>query len=137
MIPNSISAAEAQAVQLLARATPGKSSGVGRKVKTARQVAGEIFEQFQVGPWNWKAKHLDWYLQVATRELSAARRYDLWRAARAILMATGRADLVQLLARRKNATYLRPDGQPGELSNQGRRALLARRKRRNSQGEQQ
>jgi len=130
----STAAAEAQTAALLHRATPGKRTGVARKIRNARQVAGEIFEQFQVGPWNWKAKHLDWYFSHATAELSNHRRYELWKAARAVLMATGRPDLVELLSRRKNATYIRPTGESGKLKPQGRRALLARRKRRTEKG---
>lgn len=127
--PHSTAAAEAQTHQLLARATPGKRTNVARKVRNARQVAGEIFEQFQAGPWNWKAKHLDWYFSYATTELSDHRRYELWKAAKAVLVATGRPDLVELLSRRKNATYVRPSGVSGQLMPQGRRALLARRQR--------
>jgi hypothetical protein len=74
-------------------------------------------------------KHLCWYFDFATAELSNHRRYELWKAARAVLIATGRPDLVELLTRRKNATYVRPTGESGHLKPQGRRALLARRKR--------
>lgn len=133
--PVSTTAAESQAHRLLNRATPGKRSGVVRKIRNARQVAGEIYEQFQEGPWHWKAKHLDWYFGHATTDLSDHRRYELWKAVKAVLIATGRPDLVDLLTRRKNATYIRPTGVSGQLMPQGRRALLARRQRK-SRGNQ-
>lgn len=113
--PGSHAQAHMQAYSLLAKSLPGAAKNRVLRADLAGQIAETIWMQWQVGIWQWKLKHTEWYLDVQLREAKGWTRYHHWNAIRAILLATGRADLSDRLAKRKNATYLRPTGAAGQL----------------------
>lgn len=104
-----------QAYTLLAKSLPGAAKNRVLRAELAGQIAEVIWAQWQVGIWQWKLKHVEWYLDVQMRDAANWTRYHHWSAIRAILLAIGRSDLVDRLAKRKNASYLRPTGEAGAL----------------------
>ena len=76
---------------LLGRAQPGKRSGVTAKVRRGQRIARAIEERWGIRePYQWKAKHVRWFLEVETAGLLRSTRYDYWIAASAIAAAMGR-----------------------------------------------
>lgn len=76
---------------LLRRAQPGKSGGVKAHIRRSQRIARRIEEHWGISePYQWKAKHLQWFLKVETAELSPASRYDYWRTAGVLAAALGR-----------------------------------------------
>jgi len=75
---------------LLKRAQPGKNSGVKAHIKRGQRIASRIEERWRISePYQWKVKHLQWFLKADTAALSPASRYDYWRTARVIAAALG------------------------------------------------
>jgi hypothetical protein len=76
---------------LLRRAQPGKHSGVLAHIKRGQRIARRIEDRWGIRePYQWQAKHLQWFLKVETAELSPATRYDYWRTACVLTAALGR-----------------------------------------------
>ena len=72
-----------QAVQhmehLLARKLTGRrSSRVKEHLNRAKRIAAILYRQFQVGPYQYKVKHLRWYLITQTHQFKPATRYRHW-----------------------------------------------------------
>ena len=128
--PGSLMKAGLQAERILEKALPGKHSNVVRRVRFARSIAERIWKRWQVGPWQWQLKHLQWYLDFEVCGLSASSRYDQWRAIRVLLAGTCRADLIKWLENRKNNCYINVYGSVGPRGVGGRSANLPRRSRR-------
>lgn len=64
---------------LLAYTLTGKRSGKVREhVNRAKRIAVILYRQFQVGPYQYQAKHLRWYLITQTHWLKPATRYRHW-----------------------------------------------------------
>ncbi|WP_311950444.1 hypothetical protein [Halomonas piscis] len=75
---------------LLKRAQPGKSGGVKAHIKRGNRIARRIEERWHISePYQFKAKHLQWFLKADTASLSLASRYDYWRTACVIAAALG------------------------------------------------
>lgn len=75
---------------LLRRAQPGKTGGVKAHIKRGQRIATKIEEHWGISePYQFKAKHLQWFLKVVTAELSPASRYDYWRTAGVLAAALG------------------------------------------------
>lgn len=123
MNPASHKQAGRVAWSILERATPGKRSHVLKKCRLAAAIAETLWRCQHVGPWQWRLKHLQWYLDGEARNLSASTRYDHWRAIRAVLAGMKKLHLIERLENRKNAGYVRPSGVAGALLN-GRPAKL-------------
>ena len=130
--PGTVEVARHQAIQILVRALPGKRTNVGRRIRFATLISDRIWRRWQVGPWQWRLKHVEWYLDVAIADLSPSAIYDHWRTIRVLLSATGRNDLVDWLENRKNNSYLNPKGVIRERGIGGRRAYLPIRSRRST-----
>lgn len=78
---------------MLRRALPGSSRAVRNHIRRGEQIAAAIAERWRVDhPHRWKMKHVQWYLNAATADLSAATRYDHWRTIRALLSVMGRLE---------------------------------------------
>ena len=78
---------------LLKHAQPGKNSGVKAHIKRGQRIANRIEERWGISePYQFKVKHLQWFLKTDTANLSPASRYDYWRTARVIAAAIGRWD---------------------------------------------
>lgn len=114
-----------EAVMLLLHSLPGKFSNCKRRGEMAGRIAEAIWKRWKVGIWQWRLKHLQWYLDMYLEAAAPSTRYKYWNAVRAVLLALGRPHLVDCLAKRRNAGYLRPTGQPGPLG-AGRRLKVAR-----------
>ena len=118
-----------QAERILEKALPGKHSNVVRRVRFARCIAERIWERWQVGPWQWQLKHLEWYLDHGVRGLRTSSRYGHWCTIRVLLAGTCRADLIKLLENRKNNSYINLCGSAGPRGVGGRSTNLPRRSR--------
>ena len=132
--PGTVQSVRHQAIQILVRALPGKRSNVGRRIRFAMLLSDRIWRRWQVGPWQWQRKHVEWYLDVAISDLSPSAIYDHWRMIRVLLSATGRHGLVDWLENRKNNSFLNPKGVIRERGIGGRRAYLPVRSRRSTKG---
>lgn len=75
---------------LLKRAQPGKNSGVRAHIKRGQRIASKIEERWKINePYQWKAKHLQWFLKAETAALSPATRYDYYRTVCVLAAAMG------------------------------------------------
>lgn len=75
---------------LLRRAQPGKSGGVKAHIKRGQRIAQRIEERWGIRePYQWRVKHLQWFLKAETEGLSPATRYDYWRTACVLAAALG------------------------------------------------
>lgn len=78
---------------MLRRALPGSNRAVREHIRRGEQIATAIAGRWGVNhPHRWKMKHVRWYCQTATADLSAATRYDHWRTTRALLAVMGRLE---------------------------------------------
>jgi len=78
------------AARLLRRSLPGASSAVRVECERAARVACGIWRRWHVGPWQWKRKHVRWYLEYRTQKYSAWTRYRYWLTVERVLRATGK-----------------------------------------------
>ena len=63
---------------------------VHEHIRRARHIAVVIWLRFQVGPYQYRLKHLKWYLSTQTRHLSSNTRYRHWLTVKNILKALNR-----------------------------------------------
>jgi hypothetical protein len=121
--PASQRVAAAQAQALLVRSLPGSRRGTVRAhIQRAGHIADAIWRRWQVGPYQWQAKHLRWYLATQTGGSSASTRYRHWLTVRALAFALGKAEH---WGPRLQGPWLRPTGEGGVLK-AGRPAKLPR-----------
>ena len=117
--PSAASAARA----LLVRRLPGSRRGsVRAHLQRAQRIADQIWRRWQVGPHQWQAKHLRWYLTTQTDGFTPGTRYRYWLTLRALVHALGRE--AHWLAHLQGP-WVRPTGQRGGLQ-AGRPAKLPR-----------
>ena len=116
-----------QAFSLLAKSLPGAAKNRVLRAELAGQIAETIWKRWQVGVWQWRLKHLQWYLDVRLAHAASCTRYNHWLSVRTVLLTLGEPALADLLAKRKNATYVRPTGAVGLLGG-GRPQKVAIRK---------
>lgn len=85
--------AEKQMEYLLKRKIKGNQQ---KKVKEhthrAKRIAAVIWARFQVGPYQYQLKHLQWYLSTQTQCLTTSTRYRHWLTIRNIIIALGKED---------------------------------------------
>lgn len=78
---------------LLAKSQPGSRSGsVKGHLERTGAIADALWRRFMVGPYQWRAKHLRWYLDRECADLAPTSRYDRWRTVRALLVSLGKFD---------------------------------------------
>jgi len=71
---------------LLKRKIKGnRQTRVKEHFKRARRIAIAIWVRFQVGPYQYQLKHLQWYMGVYTKNLSPDTRYRHWLTIRLIV----------------------------------------------------
>ncbi len=111
-----------KAQALLIRSLPGSRRGTVRKhVDRAGRIAAAIWERWQVGPYQWRVKHLRWYLSACTRNYSSGTRYHYWLTIRTLVYGLGREETwLQHL----KGPWLRPTGDASEIAPTGRPAKL-------------
>jgi len=89
---NHISAGK-QARALLAHTLPGSKRGtVQSHLQRAEYIGGAIWRRWQVGPRQWKLKHVRWYLTSCLKPFSVSTSYRHWLTMRAIVCALGQYD---------------------------------------------
>ena len=106
-------AAAHQARALLARRLPGSRRGTVRgHLARAAHIAQIIWRRWQVGPYQWRLKHVRWYLVEMTASCAHGTRYRHWLTLRALVLSLGRGDgwLTRL-----DGPWVRPTGQRGQL----------------------
>lgn len=113
--PGSHAQAHMQAYTLLAKSLPGAAKNRVLRAELAGRIAEEIWKRWQVGVWQWRLKHLQWYLDIHLAHAASCTRYNHWLSIRTVLLSLGQPALAEILAKRKNATYLRPTGEAGKL----------------------
>lgn len=77
---------------LVRKLTGSRRNRVREHLTRATQIAGIIYGQFQVGPYQYQLKHLHWYLETQTHTLKPATRYRHWLTARIIINARDKSD---------------------------------------------
>lgn len=121
--PGTMEQASMIAFHLLHRSLPGKRTNVIRRCRMAQAIAEAICQRFGSGPYQWKFKECEWYLDIKTLSLSDSRRYQHWLVLRELIYSLGHAEWILRLEKRKNAGYLRLTGKSGQLK-AGRPAKL-------------
>ena len=98
---------------LLVRRLPGSRRGsVRAHLQRAELIAETIWRRWQVGPYQWQAKHLRWYLVEKTPNLTSSTRYRHWLTVRLLVFALQTE--VQWLPH-LYGPWIRPTGEIGEL----------------------
>lgn len=88
MRPANSTQAQQQMMKLLSRKIPGRrSTKVKEHAKRALQIADVLYRQFQVGPYQYRLKHLQWYLNIHIQPLSLVTQYRYWLTVRIIVVA--------------------------------------------------
>ena len=88
--PKSTTEAGEVAARLLQRAVSGKVADVRAECNRAARVAAAVWSQWQVGPWQWRCKHVRWFLEHRTAGYSAWTRYRYWLTVERLLHVIGK-----------------------------------------------
>ena len=76
---------------LLKRRVKGnRQTCVKEHMDRAKRIAIAIWRRFQVGPYQYKHKHLRWYMEVCIRDLAPSTRYRHWLTTKSIVYALGK-----------------------------------------------
>jgi len=91
MRPANQQQAERHMEHLLSRKIPGnRQTKVKEHTRRARRIAAAIWKRFQVGPYQYKLKHLKWYMDTQTCHLKPYTRYRYWLTLKYITSALGK-----------------------------------------------
>ncbi|MCP4300150.1 MAG: hypothetical protein GY783_06180 [Gammaproteobacteria bacterium] len=105
---------------LLVNRLPGSRRGsVRQHLARGGHIAQTIWRRWQVGPYQWRLKHIRWYLQEHTGEYTNSTRYRHWLTVRLLILALDRDGWIERL----DGPWLRPTGECGAL-NIGRPVLM-------------
>lgn len=98
---------------LLVRRLPGSRQGtVKAHLQRAELIAETIWRRWHVGPYQWQAKHLRWYLTEKTKHLTPNTRYRHWLTVRSLVLTLSTAEhWLPLL----QGPWIRPTGEAGKL----------------------
>jgi len=98
---------------LLVRRLPGSRRGTVRAhLQRAELIAETIWRRWHVGPYQWQAKHLRWYLVEKTKQLTPSTRYRHWLTVRTLVLTLSTDEhWLPLL----QGPWLRPTGEAGKL----------------------
>jgi len=89
--PASARKAVQQAQRLLIRRLPGaRRTTVHAHLIRAGTVALSLYRRWQVGPYQWRVKHLRWFLEHQMNQLEPGVRYRYWLTVRLLVIAIGR-----------------------------------------------
>lgn len=78
--------------QLLKRSLPGSAAVVRTECDRATWIAGDIWRRWRVGPWQWKQKHVRWYLECRAANYSNWTRYRYWLTIQRLLQRMGKLE---------------------------------------------
>ena len=88
MSPANLDQAKRHMHHLLAYRIKGRrSTKVREHLKRATQIAEVLYQHFQIGPYQIRLKHLQWYLSCHIQSLKPASQYRHWLTIRHIIMA--------------------------------------------------
>ncbi|MCB1662327.1 MAG: hypothetical protein H7A03_08195 [Pseudomonadales bacterium] len=91
MRPANSEQAQQQMRKLLGRKIPGRrATKVKEHTKRALQIADALYRQFQVGPYQYRLSHLEWYFNIHIHTITPASKYRHRLTARIIVKALGR-----------------------------------------------
>jgi hypothetical protein len=90
--PASAGESRQEAESLIRRALPGDKRRVADEARKAGRLAEWIWRRYQVGVWQWQAKHARWALEVATADYAASTRYQYWLTVARIAEYRGKLD---------------------------------------------
>lgn len=97
---------------LLAKRLPGSRRGsVRRHLARSGHIADTVWRRWQIGPYQWRLKHLRWYLQERTGDYTGSTRYQHWLTVRLLILALDKHGWVERL----NGPWVRPTGERGAL----------------------
>ncbi len=63
---------------MLKRSLTGSPRSVREHLGRARLIAEGIWRRWHVGPWQWRLKHVRWFLEHRTEHLGPWARYKYW-----------------------------------------------------------
>ncbi len=105
-------AAARQARALLANRLPGSRRGTVRQhIIRSERIAEAIWRRWQVGVYQWRLKHVLWYLQHCTDQYADGTRYRYWLTVRLLILSLGHDTWLGRL----NGPWVRPTGAQGGL----------------------
>lgn len=88
MRPANQQQAERHMQHLLNRKIPGnRQTKVKEHTRRAKRIAGTIWNRFQVGPYQYKLKHLKWYMDTQIQHLKPATQYRYGLTINSIVLA--------------------------------------------------
>ncbi|MEM8816801.1 MAG: hypothetical protein AAGE85_13325 [Pseudomonadota bacterium] len=91
---------------------PGSRRGtVRRHLTRAEHIARTIYRRWQVGPYQWRLKHVRWYLVECTNHHTGSTRYRHWLTVRQLIFALDRDGWIERL----DGPWVRPTGERGAL----------------------
>ena len=91
--PASTAEAAGKTVRLLMRRLPGpRATTVHGHLTRARLIGAALYQRWQVGPYQWRLKHLRHYLEHRTARFEPTTRYRHWLTVRLLVLALGRED---------------------------------------------
>lgn len=83
---------------LLKRRIKGsRKTCVKERIDRAKRIAIAIWGRFQVGPYQYKLKHLRWYMDVCIIDLAPSTRYRHWLAIKDIVYALDKKTALSVL----------------------------------------
>lgn len=110
--PASHRVAARQARTLLANRLPGSKRGTVRQhLVRSEHIAEVIWKRWQVGVYQWRLKHVLWYLQHCTDQYTDSTRYRHWLTVRKLILSLGHDTWLGRL----NGPWVRPTGVRGAL----------------------
>ena len=88
--PSSGNAAAYQARALLVRRLPGaRRTTVQPHLDRAAAIAACLYRRWLVGPYQWRVKHVRWYLEHGTNSFEQSVQYRYWLTIRVLVIALG------------------------------------------------
>lgn len=91
MRPANIPQAQQHMTQLLSAKITGKrSTRVKAHLTRAHHIAGTLYRQYQIGPYQYRLGHIHWYLSEHIQTLSPSSQYRHWLTVCEILRALQR-----------------------------------------------
>lgn len=97
---------------LLAKRLPGSRRGsVRQHLARCGYIADTVWRRWQVGPYQWRLKHLRWYLRERTNQYVGSTRYQHWLTVRLLILALEKDGWIERL----DGPWVRPTGVRGAL----------------------
>ena len=87
--PKSADEAAKVAARLLQRAVPGRAACARSECSRAARIAAGVWSRWRVGPWQWRCKHVRWFLEHGTADYTAWTRYRYWLTIERLLHVLG------------------------------------------------